>query len=335
MKILCVYGTRPEYLKIKPLFKEFDKVGIEYKTLNTGQHTDLIDEDIPNYRNSHQMFSHNRLNSIVMNSLHPSDRFFNEITHVLVQGDTSSALGYALQAFHRKIKLIHLEAGLRTYDSENPYPEETNRRLISQLADIHLCPTDNAYTNLTDEMITGEKYVVGNTILDGLVKYKKDCEYTDQVLVTLHRRENHNDMWKWFNEIQYIAKKYPNLQFIFPMHPNPNVQKHKGLLTEPNIIIIEPLSHDKLIQLLIKVKLVITDSGGIQEEASFFNKICLTCRITTERPEALDQSTILIKHHTDLPNAFEHFIDNYEIDFECPFGDGTASRQIARLLKPL
>ena len=333
MNILIVYGTRPEYLKIKPLFKEFDKVGIKYETLNTGQHTDLLTDDTPDFYQPMENWTDNRLNSVLINNLMAYDIYFDDKTHVLIQGDTSSVLGIALNAFHRKIKVIHLEAGLRTYDPNNPWPEETNRRLVSQIADIHLCPTVQSYENLIQEKILGSISVVGNTILDGLKKYKKNCEYQDKVLVTLHRRENHEEMWKWFNEIEYIAKRYPEIEFIFPMHPNPNVQKHKGLLKSPNIKVVKPMSHKKLVKLLVKVKMVITDSGGIQEEASFFNKICLTCRKTTERPEAIGQSTILIKHHTDLANTFEDCIRNYEINYECPFGDGTSAKQIAKLLK--
>lgn len=333
MNILIVYGTRPEYLKIKPLFKEFDKAGISYKTLNTGQHRDLID-DTPTFNHSMERWSNNRLDSIIINNLMLSARMFEDITHVLIQGDTTSVLGIALRAFHSKIKVIHLEAGLRTYNPGHPWPEETNRRLVSQLADIHLCPTKESLQNLLQEKVLGGMYVVGNTILDGLLKYKKDCEYQDKVLVTLHRRENHEKMDEWFTSIDTIAHAYPLTEFIFPMHPNPNVQKHKGLLKSPNIKIVKPMSHKKLVKLLVKVKMVITDSGGIQEEASFFNKICLTCRKTTERPEALGQSTILIKYPTDLLNVFNTFYsDGYRIDWDCPFGDGTSARQIARLLK--
>ena len=132
MNILITYGTRPEYLKIKPLFKEFEKAGISYKTLNTGQHKDLID-DSPDLFWNMEKWSENRLDSVLINNLMLSNTMFDGITHVLVQGDTTSVLGIALRAFHSKIKVIHLEAGLRTYDPNNPWPEETNRRLVSQI----------------------------------------------------------------------------------------------------------------------------------------------------------------------------------------------------------
>lgn len=327
--ILLAFGTRPEYIKIKPLMDVFDRNNFPYKTLFTGQHQDLLKSVDVDYKID--IFDgDNRLDSIIKSTM---NGFFwvHDITHVLVQGDTTSVLAVALAAFHRGIKVIHLEAGLRTYDNANPYPEEQNRRLVSQITDIHLCPTELSLENLENERILGDKYVVGNTVLDNLLQYKKECEYTNKVLVTMHRRENHDLMDEWFTEIDKLAKSYPELEFIIPLHPNPNVQKHKDLLKHVNVV--DPMSHEELLNLLVKTKMVITDSGGIQEECSFFNKICLTCRKVTERPEAEFQSTWMIEKPEDLSTAFHNHLDNYEISYECPFGDGYSAEKIMGILK--
>jgi UDP-N-acetylglucosamine 2-epimerase (non-hydrolysing) len=179
----------------------------------------------------------------------------------------------------------------------------------------------------------GKKFVVGNTILDNLVEYKKDCEYTNKVLITMHRRENHHWMDRWFMKIDKLAKNHSELDFIIPLHPNPNVQKHKHLLK--NVRVVEPMSHEELLKLLVKTKIVITDSGGIQEECSFFNKICLTCRKVTERPEAIGQSTYTVKNPEELEQRFEMFLPKYKINYECPFGDGNSAERIFNVLKGL
>jgi UDP-N-acetylglucosamine 2-epimerase len=328
--ILLAFGTRPEYLKIKPLIKEFDKENIDYQILFTGQHVDLL-KDIEADQSIIIKNGGNRLDAVVgsiMNNI-----IWTDIDYVLVQGDTSSVLSVALSAFHHKIPVIHLEAGLRTYDKENPYPEEINRMLVSRIADYHLCPTEYSLNNLIKEQTDGKFSVVGNTSLDNLLEWKEKCEYTNEVLITMHRRENHEIMDVWFKTINKIAKNYPELDFIFPLHPNPNVRKHMDLLTAKNIELINPLDHKDLLEILVKTRLVITDSGGIQEESSFFNKICLTCRIVTERPEAIGQSTYLIKNPLQLSEIFSKFVNNYVIDYESPFGDGHAAEKIIKIFK--
>lgn len=330
--ILLAFGTRPEGVKTQPLMDIFNKNKFPYKILFTGQHLDLIDQ---NFDYSIKINGgENRLDSIVgstMNKLSSIIKDEPKLTHVLVQGDTTSVLAVALSAFHHGIKVIHLEAGLRTYDNQNPYPEEQNRRLVSQITDIHLCPTEQSKNNLIEEKILGEKYVVGNTVIDNLLNYKKDCEYKNKVLITLHRRENHHWLDKWFMEINKLAELHLDLEFTLPIHPNPNVQKYKHLLN--NVKVIDPLTHDELIKLLVKTKMVITDSGGIQEECSFFNKKCLTCRKITERPEAIGKSTIMIKNPDELFNTFNREIIDYNINYDCPFGNGDSAEKIYNILK--
>ena len=328
--LLLAFGTRPEFLKIKPLINVFNKNGIEYKLLFTGQHEDLLN----NVKvDQHIKISDlgNRLDNIINSIMNVIN--WNGIDYVIVQGDTTSVLAVALSAFHNKIPVIHLEAGLRTFDKQNPYPEETNRRIVSAIADYHLCPTESSLTNLLIEKIEGRMSVVGNTALDNLIEWKNKCEYTNDILITLHRRENHNQMQEWFKEINSLAKKYSKLNFIFPIHPNPNVKKHKHLLKEKNIKTLNPLEHNVLLSILVNTRLVITDSGGIQEECSFFNKICLTCRKVTERPEAIGQSTFLVKNPLELSILFDIFVNNYEINHISPFGDGNSANKIVETLK--
>ena len=165
------------------------------------------------------------------------------------------------------------------------------------------------------------------------MKYKSDCCYSNKILVTLHRRENHDKIDEWFNIINKLAIDNPEYEFILPVHPNPNVQKYIPLLT--NVNVIEPLSHIDLIKTLIKCSLVITDSGGLQEECSFFNKKCLICRETTERPESLNMTSFLIAKPNDLKKAFNYHIKKKIVNFECPFGDGNASKKIIKILKEI
>jgi UDP-N-acetylglucosamine 2-epimerase (non-hydrolysing) len=327
--LLIAFGTRPELLKCQPLINMLKKHRIKYKTLFTGQHEDLLKNIEFNYKLKIKN-GENRLDSIV-ESVMNKKLLWKNITHVLVQGDTTSVLAVALAAFHRKIKVIHLEAGLRTYDNENPYPEEQNRRLVSQITDIHLCPTELSRANLENERILGEKYVVGNTVLDNLLEYKDKCEYSNKILITMHRRENHHWLDKWFIEIDKLAEKYSDYEFILPLHPNPNVQQHKNLLK--NVNVVDPLPYDDLLNIMVKTKLIITDSGGIQEEASFFQKKCLTCRKFTERPEAVNKSTFLVERPENLSEIFDKYILDYEINYESPFGDGHSSEKIVKILK--
>jgi UDP-N-acetylglucosamine 2-epimerase (non-hydrolysing) len=328
--ILLTYGTRPEWIKIKPLIDEMVKNNIPFKTLFTGQHKDMVHEDA-DYNIKMVNRCENRLNSVMINCLEIPDEYFNGITHVLIQGDTTSALSLALNAFNRKIKIIHLEAGLRTNDFENPYPEEGNRQLISRISDINLCPTTLNNENLISEGVpTSKNFVVGNTGLDNLLKHKNMTTYDDIVLVTLHRRENHDNIEKWFRLINELANEYKNIKFILPIHPNPEVKKHEFILT--NVEVVTPLRHSDLLDILIKCKLVITDSGGLQEECSFLNKKCLVCRTATERPESIGKTTIMVNLN-NLKEQFKLNINEFYTNHESPFGDGYSSSKICQILK--
>ncbi len=334
--ILLAFGTRPEWIKIKPLLEVFDEKKYKYRVLFTGQHSTLIPSDAQNYIDVRLSIDagDNRLDSIVK-SVMDSGKIWerNDIDKVLVQGDTTSAFALGLAAFHRKIPVIHLEAGLRTYDLENPYPEEFNRQAISRLAYIHLCPTDTSAKNLFSEGIRDRVYVTGNTVLDNLT----DIVPTESniIPITMHRRENHDVMSLWFQEFEKLAIKYPDLQFVFPMHPNPQVQQHRELLKK--VKVLAPLEYNSFVNMLAQSRLIISDSGGIQEESSFFKKRSIVCRKTTERTEGLGQFFELCHNPKDLIELFGLMISKESIEegVKCPFGDGKSAYKIYNILTEL
>lgn len=324
--ILIAYGTRPEKIKIDPLIKLLPRE--KYKTVFTGQHSNLLENCEFDYKLEIEN-GDNRLDSIVRSCLNSKD-IWNGITHVLVQGDTTSAFAIALSAFHRGVKIIHLEAGLRTYDNDNPFPEEANRAMISRMAYIHLCPTVSNSNNLIKEGLAKKVYIVGNTGLDSISHLRKNVRNEKKILVTLHRRENHDKIEKWFEVIDSLAAKYGEYEFVLPIHPNPNVKKHAGILK--NVKVVEPMDRDQLLNFLTSCSLVITDSGGIQEECSFFNKKVLVCRVVTERPESVGITSFMVDINT-LNVIFEREINTSNIvDINCPYGDGNSSHKIIKIL---
>ena len=326
--ILITFGTRPEYIKVLPVMREFDSRGYPYKTFFTGQHTDLLENTIsPDYQIEISEGG-NRLDTIVQAILN-KDEIFENIDSVMVQGDTTSAFATALAAFHRKIPVAHLEAGLRTYDKYSPYPEEFNRRAISSLADIHFVPTQVAADNLQREGFKEQIHLVGNTVLDNLSHLK--TYDSDTVIVTLHRREKHSQIKEWFEEINRLAKKNPHLQFIFPIHPNPMVKKYENLLT--SVVVYPPMEHEEFISRLARCKYIITDSGGIQEEAAFLKKPCIVCRDFTERAEGLGSFSILCKTPAELEPSLLWAAKTDLQGLTCPYGDGKSSQYIADVYK--
>ncbi len=331
MKILLSFGTRPEWIKIKPLIDAFKNNSIEYECLFTGQHTDLLTSHTFDYKIDIQNNTSNRLNNVISNILN-KDLPWNKWDYVLTQGDTASAYAVALAAFNNNIKTIHLEAGLRSHDLQNPYPEEAYRQMISRIADINFCPTDESKMNLRNESVPGRLFTVGNTVLDNLKKYKNNCKYGDIVLVTLHRRENHKLIKQWFTYLNVVAKMYNELKFILPVHSNPNVRKHIDVLTD--VQCIDPVSYDVMIDMITKSKFIITDSGGLQEEGSFFNKKVIVCRKTTERPEGIFTGHLHIcKKPVYLVDMVSKINEAPFCNAECPYGDGNSGQKICDILK--
>jgi UDP-N-acetylglucosamine 2-epimerase (non-hydrolysing) len=326
--LLITYGTRPEYIKVYPVINEMKKRGMPYKTFFTGQHVDLLKgTERPDHILEITKGS-NRLDSIVQSILN-KEEIFVDITCVMVQGDTSSAFATALAAFHRKIPVAHLEAGLRTFDKYSPYPEEFNRCAISALAEIHLCPTKTSATNLKKE---GRKniHVVGNTVLDNLNNINTST--SNKVIVTLHRREKLNNIKEWFEVVNKIAQKYRSLKFILPIHPNPDVRKHADILS--HVEVVDPLGHKDFITHLSECSFIITDSGGVQEEAAFLKKPCIVCRDFTERVEGLNTFSVLCREPKHLENLVDTWAITTDLSKEvCPYGDGKSSQYICDLLK--
>jgi UDP-N-acetylglucosamine 2-epimerase len=333
--LLISFGTRPEWIKIKPIIDEIDGK-IPFKILFTGQHTSLIDKSIEDYEYEKLEISDSlggcRLDAIVCSIL-DSMNSLDGIDAVMVQGDTTSAFAVALGAFHRNISIIHLEAGLRTFDKQNPYPEEFNRCAITAMADIHLCPTMSSAHNVMRTLNSKlSVHVVGNTVLDNLVDYKPSSE--NFVLVTMHRRENHDRITDWFKEINDLAKDSA-YEFILPMHPNPNVSRHKDLLT--HVTVVDPLPYHECIDLVSRCKFLITDSGGLQEESSFFGKRCIVCRKVSERTEGIGDFAFMCPRPENLKNVYELITALCKlkptVSSPCPYGDGHASEKVAEILK--
>jgi len=249
----------------------------------------------------------------------------------MVQGDTTSAFSMALASFHRKIPVIHLEAGLRTYDNDNPYPEEFNRQAISRIASIHLCPTASDYQNLFNEKAQGSKYVVGNTVLDNLRNL--EVSYNNDVLITMHRRENHDKMKQWFIAFENAAEKFPEKNFIFIAHPNPNVQKHVGSLKRTKVI--DPVPYDEFIKKVAGCCFLITDSGGLQEESSFLRKKSIVCRHKTERTSGIGIFSKMCGHPEDLNRLVLNVVSEPTVSKSqvCPYGDGRSAEKIYDIIK--
>ena len=329
--LLISFGTRPEWIKIKPVVDAIEGK-IPFKILFTGQHTSLVEEYLKDTFVVNEIVSgDNRLDSIVCSLLN-KDKLFEGVSHVMVHGDTTSAFAVGLAAFHRNIPVIHLEAGLRTFDRQNPYPEEFNRTAISSLASIHLCPTESAAENVISMVGSDSQiFVTGNTVLDNLLGLSPEIE--NKVLVTMHRRENHKRIKEWFRIINDLAIENPELEFVLPLHPNPNVSKYRFQLK--NVTVVDPLSYDDCLDFIRTCKVIITDSGGIQEESSFLKKKCIVCRKTSERAEGLGTFAFMCPHPNMLKPAFDGIIQSGEfiVNEDCPYGDGKASERIVKVLK--
>ena len=300
MYLIC-FGTRPELIKCIPLIHKFKENNIEFKTLFSGQHENLIKDfykyiDEPDFTFTNIMEHDQTLNQLSSKILLQSNKLFleNTFSNVIVQGDTTTAYSLALSAFHFQIPVIHLEAGLRTNDKYSPFPEEINRRLISQIASIHLCPTQKSIENLYNENIRENIYLTGNTIVDMYdyiqkntnpdVSIKNTIKENDKYyVVTLHRRENRGEKIKnMWEQLNHLSNKY---KFIYISHPS--LPESKEILNT-NIIVLEPQNYENMIHLILNSSGIITDSGGLQEEAVCAMKKVLVCRDTTERPETIE-----------------------------------------------
>ena len=296
---LVTYGTRPELIKLFPLINKMKELGIEHKTLFTGQHEDLILEfenltHKPDFVLENIMEHGQSINALITKIINQSQEVLNKLDcKVIVQGDAASTFAMALSGFNNNKEVIHLEAGLRTYNIQSPFPEEGFRKMISQISTTHLCPTKKSVENLKNEKILDNVYLVGNTIVDSCEyilnngKTSIDLENVVQknhpyYLCTLHRRENINDFKDMWSQLNEISK---NNTILYIKHPS--VPNAKNYLSK-SIIQLDPLSYQDMIYAIKFSDGIISDSGGLQEEAICLEKNILICRDTSERPETIE-----------------------------------------------
>lgn len=370
-KILFVFGTRPEAIKMVPLIKKMtEDEFFDVKVCVTGQHRKMLDQVLsffdvkPDY-DLELMKVNQTLVDITVDVLKGVDAIIREgfkPDFVVVQGDTTTAMAGALAAFYSKAKVIHLEAGLRSYDKYSPYPEEINRMLVGKIADLHFAPTPKAVENLLAEGVDSNcVWNVGNTVIDALllglemIKKQNVSVYDDYfsfidkskkiILVTGHRRENFGEPFENIcKALKAIADKNPDVEIVYPVHLNPNVREpvDRILKDTPRIHLIEPLDYSHLIWLLNISHLVITDSGGIQEEAPALGKPVLVMREVTERMEGVEAGTAKLVG-TSCENIIaecQELLSNDIIYDKMaksvnPYGDGTTSIQVVSILKEL
>lgn len=370
-KVLLVFGTRPEAIKMAPLalkLKQFSH-DFETKVCVTGQHRQMLDQvlelfDLDPDFDLDLMKPQQTLSDITSGVLKGLEKVF-ETWHpdlILVHGDTATTFAASLAAYYHKIDIGHVEAGLRTGDLYSPWPEEANRKLTSVLANYHFAPTDSAYENLVKENIDIQNIIVtGNTVIDALLKVKLKIEQNQDlvkkvgsefafldankkmILVTGHRRENFGQGFlNICSALSNIAKRFTDVQIVYPVHLNPNVQKPVNELLSgiDNIFLIDPQDYLPFVYLMNRSYLILTDSGGIQEEAPSLGKPVLVMRDTTERPEAVNAGTVRLvgTDVSTIENAVVELLENPNIyakmaEAHNPYGDGTACQQIIDFLK--
>lgn len=360
-RVCLTLGTRPEAIKMAPVIRAFQRSAqFHTQVILTGQHREMVEQvmqlfELQADRNLDIMQPQQTLTDITCRSLQGLERLFKEIQPqlVLVQGDTTTAFAAALAAFYQQIPVGHVEAGLRTDDLFNPYPEEANRRLISQLAQFHFAPTTLAVENLRRSGVVGEIHHTGNTVIDALLSVASqqprcpianlDWSKYRVLLATVHRREN------WGEPLQHIAQAFlqildhaPDTALVLPLHRNPVVREPLQALlsSHPRVFLTEPLDYAELVGAIQRCYLVLTDSGGLQEEAPSLGKPVLVLRETTERPEAIDAGTAkLVGTNTAsiasaalalLTNTVAYTTMATAIN---PFGDGQAADRILRIVE--
>ncbi len=368
-KVLLIFGTRPEAIKMAPVVKAFQNDdAFETKVCLTAQHREMLDQvmDIFNLKADFDlavMAQNQTLSDITCKIIKGLGKIFKEWRPdiVLVHGDTTTSFAAALAAFYEKITVGHVEAGLRTGNRYSPWPEEMNRCLASELANIHFSPTDKSKNNLIKENIPSEEIIVtGNTVIDALLETidyigsnkelikdmqkRFDYIHTDKklILVTGHRRENHGDGFLNICKALKTLASRDDVQIIYPVHLNPNVLKpvHEILGEVEDVHLIEPLDYLSFLYLMKQSYLILTDSGGVQEEAPSLGKPVLVMRDTTERPEAIEAGTVkLVGANTNkIVNTAIELLDDFNIYEKMskahnPYGDGKAADRIVDFLK--
>ena len=359
MRILTVFGTRPEAIKMAPIIHAARAAGIETHVCVTAQHRDLLDQMLRVFRITpdHDL----NLMQDDQTPLEFAARVFESLPPVLrkirpnwllVQGDTTTAFAAAFVAFQEKIRVGHVEAGLRTFDKLRPFPEEMNRRLISSLADLNFAPTLRAAANLRAEGVPDLRIVVtGNTVVDAIHGIlSTPAEFVDPrlaqlsgriLLVTAHRRENFGaPLEQICAAILALVEKFPDLTTVLPVHPNPNVHAavHARLANQPRILLVDPLSYPEFVHLMQRAALILSDSGGVQEEAPSVGTRVLVMREITERPEAVESgwAQLVGTSTEEIVSCASTLLARGEsaksVDAPNPFGDGHAAAKILQAL---
>jgi len=357
-KLLFIFGTRPEAIKMIPIYKKFKESNLfDVKICITAQHREMLDDvmeffeikadydlDLMKKNQTLEELSSNVLNKV--SSILNNEKF----DLVFVHGDTTTSFFSALAAFYSKIDVAHIEAGLRTYEIYSPYPEELNRQCTARIAKYHFVPTEKSKQNLLNESVNFKNiYVVGNSVIDALFLTLKKLPNPQipnpkpYILITGHRRENFGEGFlNICNAIKELAIKYKNYDFIYPVHLNPNVREpvFKILSDLSNVKLIEPVNYPKFVQLMANSYLILTDSGGIQEEAPSLKKPVLVMRSTTERPEALNAGMIKLvdTNKEKIVQEVSQLIENKDeynqmIKGTNPYGDGKTNEKIFKIIK--
>ncbi|USR91848.1 UDP-N-acetylglucosamine 2-epimerase (non-hydrolyzing) [Phormidium yuhuli AB48] len=360
LRVCITLGTRPEAIKLAPVIRCFQESSeVETQVILTGQHREMVQQVMDLFQLSAQrdldiMRPKQTLTDITCGSLQGLESVFQELRPdlVMVQGDTTTAFAAALAAFYQKIPLGHVEAGLRTDELFDPYPEEANRRLISQLTTLHFAPTTRAVANLHKSGVIGAIHHTGNTVIDALLSVaaqKPPCEVPGLdwsqrrvLLATVHRREN------WGDRLESIAEGFlgildqvPDTALLLPLHRNPTVREplQRMLAQHERVFLTEPLDYTALVGAIARCTLLLTDSGGLQEEAPALGKPVLVLRETTERPEAIEAGTAkligtqgdrIVSEAVTLlenPQAYQTMANAVN-----PFGDGQASQRILQIV---
>lgn len=363
VKVLAVFGTRPEAIKMAPLVKELGKRSntIICKVAVTAQHREMLDQvlelfEITPAYDLNIMTPNQTLYDITARALTGLNDILEQEQPdiVLVHGDTTTTFVASLASFYRQIKVGHVEAGLRTGNKYSPFPEEMNRKLTSAIADIHFAPTSQAKSNLLAEGVNSDAILVtGNTVIDALLATVNDeFVFDDPILnsinfsksrvlvVTTHRRENLGDpLRNVYEALRTIVERYNDVEVVFPVHKNPKVREIVASILGgiPRVHLIDPLEYAPFVNLVSKSYLVLTDSGGLQEEAPSLGKPVLVLRDTTERPEAIEAGTVRMvgTNKAEIINACTELLENSSKYFKManavnPYGDGMASDRIVR-----
>ena len=360
LRIMSVFGTRPEAIKMAPLVKELStREDIESICCVTAQHRQMLDSvlevfDLKPDWDLDIMTPRQTLSTITSKCLTGMDEAIDTLKPnlILVHGDTSTTFAGALSAFYHQVPVGHVEAGLRTYDKYSPFPEEMNRKLVSAIADLYFCPTINNKNNLLREGITQGLFVTGNTVIDALkTTVREDYHFATEelnhlpygekkiLLVTCHRRENYGEPMKQIMlALRQIAEEHEDVELVYPVHLSPVVREAVDayLRGAPRTHLIDPLPADEMHNLMARSYLVLTDSGGLQEEAPALGKPVLVLRRETERPEAVEAGTVRLAgvDQKTIVEMASSLIDSPEAYAEMahavnPYGDGHACRRIA------